>query len=108
MSYCDINTIDIIVNQNDIDKIAGLMMDQYNLGVEATLNSQEEELLEQVTDKLNELFTQENMAFNPDGFKSIIKKLYPKILHNLVVKKNLYILEVINLVLRTLLQLWVL
>jgi len=70
MSSCDINTIDIIVNQNEIDEIFGLMMDQYNLGVEATLDSQEEEL--------NEVFTQENMAFNPDGFKSIIKKLYPK------------------------------
>jgi hypothetical protein len=78
MSSCDINDLDIIVAPNDINEIAGLMMDQYNLGVEATLDSQEEELLDNVTDKLNEMFTQENMEFNPEGFKSFVKKLYPK------------------------------
>lgn len=72
MSSCDIITLD------DINTLSDLMMKQYELGVQATLDTQEEELLNKTTDYLNQLFRQGNIEFDTDGFKNFVKKLYPK------------------------------
>lgn len=61
---------------SDFAKISNMFMERYQKGKVAQLNPDDQKLLDDVSDKLNEIATTQNINFNKDGFKTFIKKLY--------------------------------
>ena len=59
-----------------LNNLGDLLMEHYNKNIETTLNSEDEELLNKITDKLQEISTGLNVEFNKDGFKNVIKRLF--------------------------------
>jgi len=60
----------------DLDNLGSILLQHYNKNVEATLNEPDKDLLNKVTDQLEELSKNSNVNFNSEGFKSFIKRVY--------------------------------
>ena len=61
---------------SDFDKISELFIRHYDKNIETQLNPHDQQLLDEVSDKLNEIADAQNINFNKDGFKTFIKKIY--------------------------------
>jgi hypothetical protein len=61
---------------SDFDKISDILIQHYDKNIETQLNSDDQQLLDEIADKLNEIATAQNINFNKDGFKTFVKKLY--------------------------------
>jgi hypothetical protein len=61
---------------SDFDKISELFIRHYDKNIETQLNTHDQQLLDEVSDKLNEIANAQNINFNKDGFKTFIKKIY--------------------------------
>jgi len=61
---------------NDFSKISDIFMERYKKGQVTQLNFDDQQLLDDVSDKLNKIATTQNINFNKEGFKTFIKKLY--------------------------------
>ena len=61
---------------SDFDKVSDILIQHYDKNIETQLNSDEQQLLDEIADKLNEIATAQNINFNKDGFKTFVKKLY--------------------------------
>jgi hypothetical protein len=53
-------------------------MKQYQLNIEAELDNEEKQFLENISNSLESLFKTQNMNFDSSGFKTFVKKLYYK------------------------------
>lgn len=60
----------------DFDKISEFFITHYDKNIETELTPDDQQLLDDVSNKLNELASTQNVNFNKDGFKTLIKKLY--------------------------------
>jgi len=60
----------------DFDIVSVILIQHYNKNIETQLNSDEQQLLNEISDKLNEIATAQNINFNKDGFNTFVKKLY--------------------------------
>ena len=61
---------------SDFDKISELFIRHYDKNIETQLNPHDQQLLDEVSDKLNKIANAQNINFNKDGFKTFIKKIY--------------------------------
>jgi hypothetical protein len=61
---------------HDVNLLCGALLQHYNKNIETELNQNEEELLNNTTNKLAEVSESLGVSFNRDEFKSFIKKLF--------------------------------
>lgn len=61
---------------SDFDKVSDILIQHYDKKIETQLNSDEQQLLDEMADKLNEISNAQNINLNKDGFKRFVKKLY--------------------------------
>jgi hypothetical protein len=66
------------ITLENTNTIFGLMLKQMDLNIVASLDSEEQELLDNVSNFLNNILKSQNMNFDEDAFKNLVKKLYPK------------------------------
>lgn len=66
------------VSLDSLNILTEMMTKQYNKGEEAMLDDNENEALDKVAEYFSDYCKKENIDFNSDGFKSFVKKLYPK------------------------------
>jgi len=61
---------------SDLDIISQVLMKHYEKNIQTTLNSDDEELLNSISDALNKISNSQNIKFNEEGFKTFIKKIF--------------------------------
>jgi hypothetical protein len=59
-----------------LEKLSGLLMQHYEKNIETSLNTDDEEFLNMIADKLNQIANSENIKFNKQGFKTFVKKIF--------------------------------
>jgi len=62
--------------RTNFDNVFKMLENRYNKNIETTLQSEDEEFLNYICDSLNKISTSENVKFNEEGFRSLIKKLF--------------------------------
>jgi hypothetical protein len=70
MSFC--------VTMNNFDEVMSYLFEHYQRNETAILDTNEIELLNNVSEKINSLFTSQGIQFNKEGFKTHVERLYPK------------------------------
>jgi hypothetical protein len=61
---------------SDFYKISDFFITHYDKNIETELKPDDQQLLDDIANKLNEIASTQNVNFNKDGFKTLIKKLY--------------------------------
>lgn len=72
MSFCG------YVTEDNLNKLSGLLLNNYNKGNICVLSNDEETVLNDLTKKLSGFLEKSGLKFNSDNFKELIKKIYPK------------------------------
>lgn len=70
--------MNVCVTINNFDQVISYLLDHYQKNKIAMLDTNEIELLNNVSDKIESIFTSQGMQFNKEGFKTLVERLYPK------------------------------
>ena len=70
--------MNVCVTINNFDEVISYLLDHYQKNKIAILDTNEIELLNNVSDKIESIFTSQGMQFNKEGFKTLVERLYPK------------------------------
>lgn len=70
--------MNVCVTINNFDEVISYLLDHYQKNKIAMLDTNEIELLNNVSDKIESMFTSQGIQFNKEGFKTLVERLYPK------------------------------
>lgn len=70
--------MNVCITMNNFDEVISYLFDHYQRNETAVLDTNEIELLNNVSEKTESIFTSHGIQFNKEGFKTIVERLYPK------------------------------
>ena len=70
--------MNVCITINNFDEVISYLFDHYQRNETAILDTNEIELLNNVSEKTESIFTSYGIQFNKEGFKTLVERLYPK------------------------------